>query len=139
VRSLVALFVAVAVLSGCASSATVAQGTRVVVVEHDYGLHASSSSVHAGTVTFHVENHGPSTHEFIIDEASLPAGGLPLQANGIQVVERSPQLHNVEATQLRVGTTQDLRVRLQAGTYVMFCNLAGHYLGGMHLALNVTS
>jgi uncharacterized cupredoxin-like copper-binding protein len=139
VRSLVALFVAVAVVSGCASHATVAQGTRVVVVEHDYGLNASLTSVGAGTVTFHIENHGPSTHEFIIDETSLPAGGLPLQANGLQVVEQSPQLRNVESTQLRVGTTQDLSVRLQPGNYVMFCNFEGHYLGGMHLALNVTS
>ncbi|HTD51199.1 MAG TPA: cupredoxin domain-containing protein [Acidimicrobiia bacterium] len=130
---------AVVVLTGCASDRQARQANRVVVVEHDYGLVASSRSVQAGTVTFQIENRGPSTHEFMIDETSLPADGLPLEANGLRVDEHSPRLHNVVSDDLRVGATHELSVRLQPGTYVIFCNFEGHYLGGMHLGLNVTA
>jgi uncharacterized cupredoxin-like copper-binding protein len=139
VGRLVALSTVVAVLSGCASGRPAERGTRVMLVQHDYGLVASSKSVQAGTVTFQIENHGPSTHEFIIDETSLPADGLPLQTNGLEVDEHSPQLHNVVSDKLRVGATHNLTVRLQPGTYVIFCNLEGHYLGGMHLGFTVTA
>jgi uncharacterized cupredoxin-like copper-binding protein len=139
VRHLAVLWVALAVLCGCSSGGSVARGTRVAVVEHDYGLVASSTSVQAGTVTFDIENHGPSTHEFMIDETSLPADGLPLQADGLAVDEHSPQLHNVASAQVRVGTSHEMSVRLTPGNYVIFCNFEGNYLGGMHLRLNVTS
>jgi uncharacterized cupredoxin-like copper-binding protein len=36
------------------------------------------------------------------------------------------------------GSTRDLRVHLAPGRYVLFCNMAGHYLGGMHSNLVVT-
>jgi uncharacterized cupredoxin-like copper-binding protein len=130
----------VAGLSGCASGGSAAHGARVVVVEHDFGLVASPLSVPAGTVTLHVENHGPSTHEMNVDETSVRSGALPLRQNGLQVDEESSQLHPVDSISgIRVGTTQDLTLRLKPGHYVLFCNLEGHYLGGMHVELDVTS
>ena len=112
----------------------------VVVVEHDFKITASTNSVPAGTVTLQVKNHGPSTHEINIDETSAGPGALPLLANSLQVNEDSSSLHNVGSLSgIRVGTTQDLTLRLKPGHYVLFCNLEGHYLGGMHVALEVTS
>ena len=126
-------------LSGCASGGSSAQGTRVVVVEHDFGLAASPVSVPAGTVTLQVENRGPSTHELNVDETSAAPGALPLQANSLQVNEDSSQLKNVGSVgDVRVHTTQHLTLHLKPGHYVLFCNLEGHYLGGMHVALDVT-
>jgi uncharacterized cupredoxin-like copper-binding protein len=94
--------------------------------------------VPAGTVTFHIENHGPSTHELNVDATSLASGHLPLGANGLQVNEDANVLHNVGSLgDIRVFTTQDLSLHLQPGHYVLFCNLEGHYLGGMHVALTV--
>jgi uncharacterized cupredoxin-like copper-binding protein len=131
---------AVAGLSGCASSGSSARAARVVVVEHDFKITASPVSVPAGTVTFEIENHGPSTHEINVDQTSLASGSLPMRQNSLQVNEESPLLHNVDSISgIRVYATQALTVHLKPGHYVLFCNLEGHYLGGMHVALNVTS
>jgi uncharacterized cupredoxin-like copper-binding protein len=130
----------VAGLSGCASGPSSAGGARVVVVEHDFGLVASPLSVRAGTVTLHIENHGPSTHELNVDATSLQPGALPLRQNGLQVNEESSRLIPVDSISgIRVGTTQDLTLHLAPGHYVLFCNLEGHFLGGMHVKLDVTS
>jgi len=111
-----------------------------VVVEHDFGLVASTQSVHAGTVTLQIENRGPSTHELNIDKTSIGSGALPLRENGLQVNEDSSQLHNVGGVSgIRVGATKSLTLHLKVGYYVLYCNLEGHYLGGMHTALDVTS
>jgi uncharacterized cupredoxin-like copper-binding protein len=139
-RGLAVLVLVVAGLSGCASHGSSAGGARVVVVEHDFGLVASPVSVRAGTVTLHIENHGPSTHELNVDETSFRSGALPLRQNGLQVNEDSAQLHPVDSISgIRVGTTQDLTLHLAPGRYVLFSNLEGHYLGGMHVGLDVTS
>ena len=127
-------------LSGCSSGSAAASGARVVVVERDFNITASAVSVPAGTVTLHIENRGPSTHELNVDETSDASGALPLLANSLQVNEDASALRNVGGLSgIRVDTTRDLTLHLKAGHYVLFCNLEGHYLGGMHLALDVTS
>jgi uncharacterized cupredoxin-like copper-binding protein len=35
------------------------------------------------------------------------------------------------------GTKRVLKVTLRPGRYVLFCNMSGHYLGGMHTRLVV--
>ena len=136
---MVVILAAMSGLAGCASTSSATPGARVVVVEHDFGLVASRSSVPAGTVTFEIENRGPSTHELNVDETSAAAGSLPLQQDDLQVNEDSPRLHNVGSLgDIRVYSSHDLTLHLKRGHYVLFCNLEGHYLGGMHVALNVT-
>jgi uncharacterized cupredoxin-like copper-binding protein len=140
----VALFVAVALLaaglSGCASSARSASGPRITVVEHDFGLTVSPATVRAGTVTLHIENRGPSTHELNLDRTTLAPGSLPLLPNSLQVNEDSAALKSVDSIgDIRLRTTQNATVRLKPGRYVLYCNLEGHYLGGMHAELDVTA
>ena len=109
-------------------------------MEHDFRLVASKTVLPPGTVTFHVENHGPSTHEFVVDETFYRADALPLEKSGLQVNEASARLHTADSLgEIRVGTTRDLTMKLTPGHYVMFCNLEGHYLGGMHFAFEVRS
>jgi uncharacterized cupredoxin-like copper-binding protein len=38
---------------------------------------------------------------------------------------------------LKLGESDDLTLRLPPGHYVLWCNLEGHYLGGMHASLDV--
>jgi hypothetical protein len=132
------LLCVVAGLSGCAQHSS-QRGTRVVVVERDFRLTASVTSVPAGLVTFHVVNHGPSTHEFVVDETFYSAESLPLQKNGLQVNEKSATLRTADSMSvIRVGTERDLTMQLHPGQYVIFCNLEGHYQGGMRLGFDVT-
>lgn len=112
----------------------------MVVVEHDFRLTPSVRSVPEGTVTFHVVNDGPSTHEFVVDETFYAAEDLPLQKNGLQVNEQATTLRTAdEMSVIRVGTARDLTMRMQKGHYVIFCNLEGHYQGGMRFGFDVTS
>jgi len=137
----VALFAAVSMVAagaGCSSGPSSSAGSRVVVTEHDFGLQASASSVRAGAVTVHVVNRGPSTHELNIDRTSLADGSLPLKPDGLTVNEDSPALQRVDSVSVvRLGSSQDLHLRLEPGHYVLYCNLEGHYLGTMHTSLEV--
>ena len=42
-----------------------------------------------------------------------------------------------EINQVDYGSTETVHLSLPPGRYVFFCNLDGHYLGGMHGALVV--
>jgi uncharacterized cupredoxin-like copper-binding protein len=126
--------------ASCAGGRPVATGTHVVVVEKDFSLHLSRTTVPAGTVTFQVDNEGPSTHEINLDRTSDAAGALPLKADGLTVQEDSSQLHRIDSVEVvRLDQSKDLTVRLTPGHYVFYCNLEGHYLGGMHGTLEVTA
>lgn len=112
----------------------------MVVVERDFTLKASVTSIPAGLVTFHVVNRGPSTHEFVVDETFYSAARLPLQRNGLQVNEKSTRLRTADAlAPIRVGASRDLTMQMVPGHYVIFCNLEGHYQGGMRVGFDVTS
>jgi uncharacterized cupredoxin-like copper-binding protein len=109
------------------------------VYEHDFKLTTFVERVPAGLVTFRVHNSGPSTHEFLVDRSDVPADALPLQPSQLSVNEESPLLDNLgELREVRLGSTRELTLRLQPGQYVVFCNLEGHYRGGMYAALEVT-
>ena len=43
-----------------------------------------------------------------------------------------------EDSELDIGVSRALVVDLPPGHYVLYCNLEGHYLGGMHASLVVT-
>lgn len=139
-RGLVALAVGVGVVIGAVggAGATGSTSSTVRFTEHDFDLKSRGLDVPAGVVTLVVQNRGPSTHEFNVDRSDLPAGQLPLRDDGLTVNEDSSLLQRVNSlNEIPDGTTQQLTVRLRPGHYVLYCNLEGHYLGGMHLDLNV--
>jgi uncharacterized cupredoxin-like copper-binding protein len=131
---------ALAGAAGCSRGDAAPRGRVVKVHERDFKLTASVERVHAGLVTFRVHNTGPSTHEFLVSRSEVPADALPLRANALSVNEDSKQLHAVdEIGELRLGSTHELTVRLTPGRYALFCNLEGHYRGGMYVTLDVVA
>ena len=136
--------VAVALVSaltaaGCSRGDAAPRGFVVNVQERDFKLTASTEKVRAGLVTFRVHNSGPSTHEFLVDRTDVPADALPLRANGISVNEEAKQLRDVgEMSGVRLGQTRELTLTLKPGRYALFCNLEGHYRGGMYVSVEVT-
>jgi len=63
---------------------------------------------------------------------------LPLRADGLTVNEEA--LDPVVAGTLEPGdpgSRRGLQVHLVPGRYELFCNMSGHYLGGMHTDLVV--
>ena len=104
----------------------------------DFKITPSASVLRSGLVSFRLHGHGPTTHELNVVGTDVPADSLPLGADGLTVDEDAGSLRwagSVEA--LDIGDVQILTLRLPPGRYVLFCNLEGHYLGGMHFVLTV--
>ena len=132
------VLLAAASTSGCSRGDAAPRGKVVDVHERDFAITAKVTTVHAGLVTFRVANSGPSTHEFLVDRTSAAADALPLRADDITVDEDSKLLHPVGSLgEIRLGATRELTLRLDPGRYVLFCNLEGHYRGGMFVPVEV--
>ena len=111
-------------------------GSVVGVTERDFHIAATSTSVSAGEVTVRVHNAGPDEHELIV--APVRSAGLPLRADGFTVSEEAVQSSEPGSINpQQPGGTELLRVHLQRGRYVLFCNMEGHYMAGMHTVLTV--
>ena len=127
-------------LSACSGAPPSPHGASLDVTIQDFQITKSSSFVSAGEVVLLVHDKGPSTHEFVVVKTDLPPDQLPLRPDGLLVEEDSPQLHPVdELSELDIGERARLVLNLSPGRYVLFCNLEGHYLGGMHSLLQVGS
>jgi uncharacterized cupredoxin-like copper-binding protein len=125
-------------LVACSHQPSAPPGTVVPVVVEDYRIKSSITTVPAGTVTFSVHSRGPSTHELAVFETARPAGQLPLGADGLRIDEDSSLLREAgELEQVDIGQTETFVLRLTPGTYVLVCNMEGHYLGGMYFSLVV--
>jgi uncharacterized cupredoxin-like copper-binding protein len=113
-------------------------GTPVNVRLEDFRVRMDTAVVPAGTVSFRLLGQGPTTHEFIVVRTDRPPDKLPLQRDGLTVNEEAPGVELVDdAEGLDIDDRQTLDLRLTPGHYVMYCNLEGHYLGGMYAALTV--
>jgi uncharacterized cupredoxin-like copper-binding protein len=113
-------------------------GTAINVVEKDFAIAPSPTSASTGSVTFSVTNEGPSTHEFVVFETDLAPEDLPLADDGT-VDEEGEGLTSVdEIEDIAAGDTPTLAVELDPGSYVLICNVPGHYAAGMHAAFTVS-
>ena len=121
---------ALTMLNGCG-------GGGVGVTLADYSVTPEESSAPAGEVTFDVSNDAEQTHEFVIFKTDLAEGDLPTNEDGDvdesgEGVELIDEIEDVEA-----GSSESLTVSLDAGNYVLICNLPGHYRQGMHASFTV--
>jgi uncharacterized cupredoxin-like copper-binding protein len=134
-----AVLLLIVVATGCGDSASSAVNrTTIDVTMHDFGIRVSRRHNPAGNVVLHVRNNGPSTHELNVDVTRYAAGKIPLQRDGVTANEDAKGLHRVDSIeQLSLHHTADLALRLKPGRYALWCNLEGHYLGGMHEVLDV--
>jgi uncharacterized cupredoxin-like copper-binding protein len=129
---------ALVVLPACSSdSPNRAAGAAVVRVKvRDFRIAVKPRRIRAGTVTLRLRNQGPDAHELLIVHSTGRA--LPLRTDGLTVNEEAldPETAGViEGTD--PGTVEELVLRLKPGRYELFCNMAGHYLGGMRAELLV--
>ena len=113
-------------------------GTPVNVLLDDFEVERDAAVVRAGTVRFEIRNQGPTTHEIIVVRTGLDPDKLPLQSDGLTVDEEGEGVEFLdEAEGLDIDDRQTMVLDMAAGNYVLYCNLEGHYLGGMHAPLTV--
>jgi hypothetical protein len=132
-RLLVLASLALLAFSGCGSGGHEA-GTVVRVTERDFRITAPRH-VRSGDLLLSVRNRGPDAHELIVVR---DGSRLPLRSDGTTVSEE--KLEPLIAGALEPGhphSVRQLRLHLAPGTYELFCNMSGHYLGGMHTKLVV--
>jgi uncharacterized cupredoxin-like copper-binding protein len=122
-----------------------AEGTTVEVKLQEWSVLPTPDTAAAGSLTFDVTNDGPEdTHEFVVLKTDLDPGALPTEANG-SVSEAGEGIEVVdEIEDIPVGETQQLTVDLDAGKYVLLCNIydeaeqEAHYMMGMRIGFVVT-
>jgi uncharacterized cupredoxin-like copper-binding protein len=113
-------------------------GTPVNVLLDDFRVRRDAAVVPAGTVSFRILNLGPTTHEVIVVRTDRAPDKLPLQPDGLTVNEEERGIEFLDEVEgLDIDDRQTLDLRLAPGHYVLYCNLEGHYLGGMYAALTV--
>lgn len=110
----------------------------------DYELVPNPDSGSSGDYEFQVSNNGPSVHEFVIVKTELAADKLPTDSEGA-VVEGGALEAIGEIEDIAVGGPQTFTASLEAGQYVLFCNIVeqggagtiAHYTQGMHTDFSV--
>jgi uncharacterized cupredoxin-like copper-binding protein len=102
------------------------------------GVKIDASSVTAGQVTFNVVNNSKDmVHELIVGHLDNPAKQkLPYVAGDLKVDEEGSD-HLGEVSELDPGKSGALILTLKPGTYILYCNVAGHYMAGMWTELTV--
>jgi uncharacterized cupredoxin-like copper-binding protein len=142
-RSLVAtpLLALTLVASACSSDEG---GGTVDVTLQEFAVAANPSSIGAGEVTFEATNSGPEDpHELVVFATDLAPDALPTNEDG-SVDEEGEGVELVdEIEEFPVGETQSMTLDLEAGSYVLICNIydadeqEAHYQEGMRLAFTV--
>jgi hypothetical protein len=123
-------------LVGCAETDSVSRAPHALVriTEKDFRIEVKPRRIPAGNVELVVRNQGPDTHEVIM----VRSGGSkpPLRRDGLTVDEEA--LHEVGAAEaVEPHRVERVRLRLAPGRYELFCNMAGHFMAGMHAELVV--
>ena len=128
--------VAAALLASCAEAAPAADITKgeIAVELKEHVISMSAQEVRAGTVTFLVRNRGGVAHDFIVIKTDLAPDKLPLDAQA-QKVKEDGRVGSVQ--EIPPGKNGNLRLDLQAGHYVIVCNVPTHYQLGMRTELTV--
>jgi uncharacterized cupredoxin-like copper-binding protein len=140
IRPFAVISAASLLLVGCSSGAT-----TVDVTLQEWAVLPDPGSVSAGEVTFVITNDGPEdVHEFVVIQTDLEPGELPTDETGAVSEDGEGMTVIDEVEDVAVGATEELTVSLEAGNYVLICNIysedeqEAHYGMGMYAAFTVT-
>jgi uncharacterized cupredoxin-like copper-binding protein len=125
-----------AVLVSCSGGE---EGPGVELTE--FSVSVDPGSADSGETTFSVENVGAVTHEFVVVKTDLDDADLPTAEDG-SVDEEGEGIEPVdEIEDIQADSSAELTVDLDAGNYVLFCNVVDgdtvHYQKGMHTPFTV--
>ena len=100
-------------------------------------IRVDKPTVKAGTVTFEVTNWSRSVlHEMLVISVDSPTAPLPYDYPQARVPEDQVKVLG-EAADLQPNATKTFEVTLSPGSYLLICNIPGHYAAGMAASLSV--
>jgi uncharacterized cupredoxin-like copper-binding protein len=119
---------------GAACTDTGGGNADVQVSLRDDAVTLDPNSAGAGSITFSATNDGTATHEIEVFRGDVDPATLPVEDNvasteGLELVD--------EIEDITPGSSADLTVDLDAGAYVVMCNLPGHFARGMYSTFEV--
>lgn len=101
-----------------ATSAAPAPAGAIAVTAREFLYEPNKLTAKAGDVTFAVKNAGVVEHDFVIEDKAKK-----------QMAQANP---------FAPGKTMQVKVKLAAGDYAVFCSIPGHREAGMAATLRVT-
>lgn len=111
-------------------------GVNVTLIDPAFQVTVDPASFAAGAVTFNVTNAGTIIHNFRVIKTELDPDSLPLDSTGFKVDETQVNVVG-KLAEFASGTTKTLDLTLEAGNYVLICDVATHYDQGMHAAFTI--
>ena len=113
---------------------TPAAATTVDVELIEFAVNPARDTADAGPVNFNVSNNGTEVHTFRAIKTDLAPDALP-KANAL--VDEAQLDVVASIPEFAAGPTRQVSVDLEAGSYVLICNVPGHYDLGMRVAFTV--
>ena len=121
-----------------ATPTATATSTSVAVTLSDFEIDAAAASAAAGEFTFAVENAGSLEHELVVVRTDLAFDGLPVESALVPLDDAGfDGVVEGDTEPFSPGSETELTVTLEAGSYVLLCNVAGHYELGMRIPFTV--
>lgn len=107
----------------------------VTATLQEFSIEINPATAAAGEVSFAVTNNGTTEHEFEIFRTDLAPDALPTNDDGSVDSEGEGVEEIDEIEEFEPGNTETLTTDLEAGNYVMICNVVvgdiSHYQEGM--------
>jgi uncharacterized cupredoxin-like copper-binding protein len=132
------LFVGICLLVLVASCSSAPEAlpadVNVIVDMKEYTITLNTPTVKAGIVKFGIRNVGTMVHDFNLIKTDLAPDKLPIDIASAKAKTDGLVKQMINIAQGRVTT---LDAQLDAGHYVIICNVAGHYQLGMRAELTV--
>lgn len=125
--------------TGAAQTGTAGAAKGLTITMGDYSFTPNAITTSAGPVTITTPNDGQVEHELVLLKTDRSPTSLPVKGN--EVDEEGLEAKGVETPgeieEVGPGQTKSGSFKLTPGSYVMICNLPGHFQKGMYGSLAV--
>lgn len=142
--------------TGVATEAeTAGEAETVAVSMGEFFIKPDVDSVPAGQVTFKVTNDGAVEHEFVVLKTDIAGADLPVKGDEVDLAKAGEVLggahepseeeeemkgaagEHEEEEHLEPGASASYTVDMEPGSYVLICNIPGHYASGQWVEFTV--
>lgn len=127
--------VALSLLLLAAGCARTPKGT-VAVDFDEFSVKVRPSSATAGLIRFEQRNRGAVDHDLVVVKTELAPDELPVRKVDVDLSAKTLTVV-LRDRRLGPGKTRTVPIRMQAGGYVLICNVPGHYQSGMRTSFEV--
>ena len=123
-----------ATATGTATPPPTGDGEQAAVELSEFAVAVDPASAASGTITFNVANAGGVIHNLRVIRSDAAPDALPVEAG--QVAEGQVDVVG-RIEDFAGGSSESITLDLTPGSYLLICNVAGHYQLGMTTAFTV--